>query len=102
VSFLLDTSFISELVKKEPNLPALAWLDGQDEDALYLSVVTIGELEKGIARLATSARKNRLQTWVRRDLATRFAGRLLSIDLRVAARWGTLTGMRRSAGGLFP
>jgi predicted nucleic acid-binding protein len=102
VSFLLDTSFISELVKKEPNVPALAWLDGQDEDALYLSVVTIGKLEKGIARLARSARKNRLQTWVRRDLATRFAGRLLSIDLRVAARWGSLTGNAEKRGRPLP
>jgi len=60
VSFLLDTSVISELVKKSPHGPVLKWIDDQDEALLYLSVITIGELEKGIARLSASARRNRL------------------------------------------
>ena len=59
MSFLLDTSVISELVKKSPHGPVLKWIDDQDETLLYLSVITIGELEKGIARLSASARRNR-------------------------------------------
>jgi len=102
VSFLLDTSVISELVRKSPHLPVLEWIGEQDETSLYLSVVTIGEIEKGIARLPASARKTKLQSWVRRDLVERFGARLLPIDIRVSARWGTLTGESEKRGQPLP
>ena len=102
MSFLLDTSIISELVRKTPHLPVLEWIGAQDETALYLSVVTIGEIEKGIARLPASARKTRLQSWVRRDLLERFGARLLPVDIRVATRWGVLTGESKNAGNRCP
>jgi predicted nucleic acid-binding protein len=102
VSFLLDTSVISELVKKSPHSPVLKWIDDQDEALLYLSVITIGELEKGIAKLSVSARRNRLQSWVRRDLAARFGERLLPVDARTATRWGTLTGESENRGRPLP
>jgi predicted nucleic acid-binding protein len=102
VSFLLDTSVISELVRKTPHLPVLKWIGEQDEASLYLSVVTIGEIEKGIARLPASARKSRLQSWVRRDLVERFGERLLAVDLRAATRWGTLTGESEKRGQPLP
>ena len=86
MSFLLDTSVISELVKKNPRGQVVDWIDGQEESALFLSVLTVGELEKGIAKLPASARKAKLLSWVRRELAGRFGGRLLPIDVRVAAR----------------
>src|SRR3989304_8607735 len=63
-----------------------------DETSLYLSVLTIGELEKGIAKLPLSSRTTRLETWVRSDLADRFRERLLAIDGTVAATWGKLAG----------
>ena len=91
MSFLLDTSVLSELVRKIPSDAVLAWLDRQDEETLYLSVLTLGELEKGISKLRASARRDRLRTWLSRDLTARFADRLLPIDAQVAARWGTLT-----------
>lgn len=102
MSFLLDTSVISELVKKSPHLPVLEWIGAQDETVLYLSVVTIGELEKGIAMLPVSARKTRLQSWVRRDLVERFGERLLALDIRAATRWGTLTGESEKRGQPLP
>jgi predicted nucleic acid-binding protein len=102
VSFLLDTSVISELVRKIPYLPVVEWIGAQHESSLYLSVVTIGELEKGIARLPASARKSKLQSWVRRDLVERFGERLLPIDIRAATRWGTLTGESEKRGQPLP
>ena len=102
MSFLLDTSVISELVRKSPHLPVLEWIDAQDETSLYLSVVTIGEIEKGIARLPASARKTKLQSWVRRDFVERFGARLLPVDIRVATRWGTLTGESEKRGQPLP
>ncbi len=102
MSFLLDTSVVSELVRKSPHLPVLNWIGEQDETSLYLSVVTIGEIEKGIARLPASARRNRLQSWVRRDLIGRFGKRLLAVDTRAATRWGTLTGESEKRGVPLP
>lgn len=102
MSFLLDTSVVSELVKPSPHGPVLKWIGDQDEASLHLSVVTIGELEKGIARLPASTRRTRLQSWVRRDLVERFGGRLLPIDIRTAARWGAITGESEKRGKPLP
>jgi toxin FitB len=102
VSFLLDTSVVSELVKKVPNDGVVNWLGRQDEESLYLSVLTLGELGKGISKLRAWARRERLRTWLARDLTSRFAERLLSIDSTVAARWGTITGEAERRGTPLP
>ena len=102
MSFLLDTAVVSELVRKNPSAPVLKWIGNQDEASLHLSVLTIGELEKGIARLPASARRSRLLSWVRRDLAGRFGGRLLPVDTRAAARWGAITGESEKRGRPLP
>lgn len=102
MSFLLDTAVVSELVRKSPAAGVVKWIDGQDEASLYLSVLTIGELEKGVARLPASARRSRLQSWVRRDLVERFGGRLLPIDTRTAARWGRVSGESERKGRPLP
>ena len=102
MSFLLDTSVISELVRPAPDNNVIEWLRGIDEASLHLSVLTIGEIEKGIAKLPASARREKLETWVRRDLADRFRERLLAIDSTVAATWGRLAGEAESRGEPLP
>ena len=102
MSYLLDTCVISELVKKSPRRQVVDWIDAQEESTLYLSVLTIGELEKGIVKLPASARKTRLATWVRRDLTARFGGRVLPIDARIASHWGTITGESERRGLPLP
>ena len=102
MSYLLDTCVISELVKKRPRRQVVDWIDGHEESTLFLSVLTIGELEKGIVKLSASARKTRLTTWVRRDLTARFAGRVVPIDARVASRWGSITGESERRGSPLP
>ena len=102
MSFLLDTCVVSELVRKRPHLPVLEWIGEQDEKSLYLSVVTIGEIEKGIARLPASTRRRGLQSWVRRDLVARFGERLLAVDIRAATRWGGMSGESERRGVPLP
>jgi len=92
VSWLLDTCVVSELVRPRPKASVVSWVLERDEDELFLSVITIGELEKGIARLPDSPKRVALEQWVRRDLADRFRDRLLAVDSGVAARWGALVG----------
>jgi predicted nucleic acid-binding protein len=102
MNYLLDTSAVSEVVKPHPDSAVVEWLAQADEETLFLSVLTIGELEKGIGRLADGKRRTRLHAWVRRDLVGRFAGRLLPVDLRVADRWGALAGESERKGLPLP
>jgi toxin FitB len=102
VSFLLDTCVLSELARPEPDAGVVQWLGEADETRLFLSVLTLGELEKGIARLPSSARRRKIEKWVRQDLAERFSGRLLAVDQRVAERWGRLSGESESRGEPLP
>jgi predicted nucleic acid-binding protein len=58
----------------------MAWIEASDETRMHLSVLTLGELAKGVARLPTSAKRKRLQAWLERDLLARFAERIVPID----------------------
>lgn len=87
---LLDTCVLSDLVKPRPDKGLLAWMESQDESSFRLSVLTLGELGKGISRLPAGAKRSRLQAWLERDLVKRFSGRILSVDAAVAARWGEI------------
>ncbi len=86
--YLLDTCVLSEVVKKKPNQDVIDWLDKQEETSLYLSVITFGELQKGISKLSHSRRRRKLEDWVGQSLAERFAGRILDVGFKVASRWG--------------
>ncbi|RRR78126.1 MAG: type II toxin-antitoxin system VapC family toxin [Candidatus Viridilinea halotolerans] len=92
MNYLLDTNVISELIKKQPNRQVIRWIDEQDAGRMYLSVVTIGEVQKGITKLSSSERKNTLQTWLDTDLRLRFDKRILELTSSVMTQWGRLTG----------
>ena len=89
--FLLDTNVISELMKPRPSRNVIAWTDATPEALMHLSVITIGEVRKGIDLLRDDdPRRAALQSWLDRDVRVRFAGRLLAFDDGVAERWGQL------------
>lgn len=90
--FLLDTNVISELIKARPDPGVTQWIEATDENLIYLSVLTLGEIRKGITSLPEGRRRLRLEAWLDRDLALRFSGRILPIDHPVADRWGRLAG----------
>ncbi len=96
--YLLDTNCISELVRADPEPRVAAWIASADESLLYLSVLTFGEIRKGIAALPQSKRRTQLETWLDVELRARFSGRILSVDSHVADRWGTLAAAAKRAG----
>lgn len=96
--YLLDTNIISELIKKQPNVKVTQWVDEQDPIRMYLSVITIGEIRKGIEKLPASERKTSLQTWLSSQLLVRFHGRIVPITTNVMLRWGELTGRLETKG----
>ncbi len=92
MKYLLDTNVISELIAKHPNERVIEWLDQLDPDNIYLSVITIGELRKGIEKLSDSSRKDELRTWLTDELLIRFQDRILIVDVDVMLIWGELVG----------
>jgi predicted nucleic acid-binding protein len=102
VRYLLDTCVISEVTKKRPSAKVLTWLDAQEELTLFLSVITLGELQKGVRKLPVSRKPGRLQQWVEQDLTRRFTGRILAVDLKVAMRWGAITATAEQQGRPVP
>jgi toxin FitB len=89
--YLLDTNVISELMKARPHRRVVAWVDATPEALMHLSVITLGEIRKGIDLLDEDERRRAaLQSWLDRDVRVRFADRLLIFDDRVAERWGQL------------
>ena len=100
--FLLDTNVISELIKPRPQASVAAWVESTDESLLFLSVLTLGEIRRGVAALPQSRRRASLEAWLDKNLRTRFEDRLLSIDTEVADRWGLLTATARLRGIALP
>jgi predicted nucleic acid-binding protein len=90
--YLLDTNVVSEAIKQRPEARVMAWLAAQPSATLYLSVLTIGEIEQGLTRSPSPRRAERLAKWLEEDLAPRFRGRLLSVDADVMKTWGRITG----------
>jgi predicted nucleic acid-binding protein len=100
--FLLDTNVVSDLRKPRPNSGLVEWIDATDESKLFLSVITVGELRIGIEMQQDKRKRGALETWLVSDLLERFAGRVLSLDIDVAERWGRLEGRARAGSGKLP
>lgn len=96
--FLLDTNVPSELVRSLPEPKVTAWFASQDLESLYFSVVSFGELRKGLTIMPSGQRRTQLETWLETDLFRLFAGRVLPITQSIAERWGTLEGQRQLRG----
>ncbi len=90
MSYLLDTCIISELTRQKPNRRVVQWFDNVADSALYLSVLSLGEIRNGIERLQKGERKERLVLWLEQELPAWFEDRLLPIGAEVADRWGRL------------
>jgi predicted nucleic acid-binding protein len=96
--YLLDTNCISEAVRSRPEPRVMSLLDSVDETLLYLSVLTLGEIRKGVASLPQSRRRTALETWLDGELQARFSARILPIDAAIADRWGSLAAVAKSTG----
>lgn len=95
MSYLLDTNILSELRRKIPDDRVASWLAQRPAPTLHLSVLTLGEIRKGIEVLTDAVRKQSLLDWLETDLPAYFDGRILPIDAAVADRWGRLLGDAR-------
>ena len=102
MKYLLDTCVISELVTKSPDPNVVEFVDALEPDDVFLSVITIGEIVKGIEKLPTSKRKQELHAWLQEDLLIRFDGKILSLDTNILMVWGKLSAQVEAAGKPMP
>jgi len=102
MNYLFDTCVPSELLKRKPQQTVIDWIKQCHESSLFISVLTLGELQKGIAKLIDSDRRKKLQNWLDEDLSQRFAGRILDITPEIARAWGILQGQLERQGQKMP
>lgn len=98
MSFLIDTNVISELTRPNPDPQVVSFLHETDEDRLFVSVITLGELRRGVALKAGGRAKSALDAWLRLDLRERFAGRIVDVTAPVADMWGELMATAKRQG----
>ena len=90
MNYLVDTNVLSELRRPQPEPGVAAWFGRHERRALYLSVLTLGEIRKGVAKLPAGPRRDALDGWLMDDLAVYFSGRILPLDAPIADEWGRL------------
>ena len=98
MNFLLDTNVVSEWVRPRPEPRVVAWLADADEDRVFLSVITLAEIQRGVDLLPAGRKRERLAAWAAGDLPERFEGRLLDVTREVAREWGAVSARAQRAG----
>jgi tRNA(fMet)-specific endonuclease VapC len=102
VAYLLDTCAISEMVAVKPNPNVLKWFESQNEKTLFLSIITIGEIEKGIYQLPVSKKRTLLETWLFDDLVPDFHERIIEINRSLMTTWAKMIAGLKSKGIIRP
>jgi predicted nucleic acid-binding protein len=100
--YVLDTNVISELMKPLPDHRVVAWVDARENESLFLSAITIGELMRGVAKLPSSARRTATEAIINDALIPHFASRILPVTHQVMVTWATLTITCERAGRTLP
>lgn len=90
MSYLLDTNVVCELARTRSNPEVLAWFRQIPESGLHLSVLSLGEIRKGVDVLEAGPRREKLRVWLEQEVPARFERRLLPVTAEVADRWGRL------------
>jgi toxin FitB len=102
MNYLLDTCLISELAKSKPDEKVVDWVLSENETSFYVSVLTFGELHKGVEKLPESKKKEELQVWIEDELKNRFQNRIIGIDMRVSILWGKIQCFAEKKGKPMP
>ncbi len=96
--FLLDTNIVSELARPRVEPKVQAWFAAHAFGTLHISVVSLGEMEKGFTTMSDVAKRAKLEAWLERQLVELFRGQILDVTHAIAKRWGTFDGQRQLAG----
>ena len=92
MNYLFDTCVISEVQSKTPNPKILTWINGIEDERIYISCITIGEIKRGIVAVSNETKRTRLIRWYEDDLLARFGDHILNIDTPTMEKWGGIAG----------
>lgn len=98
MAYLLDTNVLSEPARPRPDARVLAWLEARAARECALSVLSLGEIQKGVSLMPEGRRREDLGEWLAAELPRQFAGRILAIDERITLAWGRLMAAGRREG----
>ena len=98
MSVLLDTNVLSELTRRSPEPRVRQWLNSLNEEETFISVISVAELQRGIALLPHGRRRDGFEKWLRFELLERYRERIIGVSVKVASAWGMLAA-KASAGG---
>lgn len=90
MKYLIDTNILSEITKPQHDQKIKQWLKSTHPNFLSISVITIGEIRKGIEKLPQSSKKEKIKDWLEHDILQWFSGRIIPIDIRISEEWGNL------------
>ena len=102
MKYLLDTNIISELISKNPNKEVVNYIKSLNENKLYLSVITIGEIKSGIEKLDNNSKKEKLSHWLHSELLVRFENRIIDLDVDIMLEWGKVNQNLKNIGKCLP
>jgi predicted nucleic acid-binding protein len=102
VKFLIDTNCLSELTKKNGDSGVISWFNSNYEEDLFISVLTVGEIKKGIEKLPVSSKKDILSIWFSHELNKRFKNRIVPFSISHALAWGDMMAKLESFGINLP
>ncbi len=98
MNYLLDTCVLSEFTRRLPHANVIGWMDAVEEEKLFLSAITLGEIQRGIDRLPESHRKMELLLWLNNSLMQRFGQRIIALDAQTMLTWGAFTARMEKSG----
>ena len=90
MSYLIDTNIISEVFKAKPNNNVVKWFQVTPSNSMFISVITLGEIRKGIEKMDLGKKRTELILWLDHKIPEWFENRILAITKEVADRWGFL------------
>ncbi len=90
MSYLIDTNVLSELVRPTPNKHVVHWFENVPDESLYISVLTLGEIRKGIEKITDKNKREKLRIWLEHEIPNWFGSRILTIDFKITDRWGKM------------
>jgi predicted nucleic acid-binding protein len=98
MSYLLDTCMLVEFAQRKPEMKVIRWINSVDQNELFVSVISIGEIQRGIIRLPDSQHRTLLLAWVSRGLVERLKDHTLPLDTETLVIWGSLTARKNGTG----
>lgn len=102
MKYLLDTNIISELISKKPNKNVISFIESLNENNIYISVITIGEIKSGIENLKDDNKKHKLSIWLNNDLLKRFDKKIIEVNIDTMLEWGTINHKLKNIGKPLP